>query len=63
MVFLTCARNWSPTAPSMMRWSNDRVKNAQEVWNEQAGKLYSKDDLDKVIKYRDEFRAKKTATP
>lgn len=34
-------------------------KKAQEVWNEQAGKIYSKDDLEKVIKYRDEFRAKK----
>ncbi|HEU5061338.1 MAG TPA: TRAP transporter substrate-binding protein DctP [Kofleriaceae bacterium] len=36
-------------------------KKAQEVWNEQAGKIYSKDDLDKVIKYRDEFRAKQAA--
>jgi TRAP-type C4-dicarboxylate transport system substrate-binding protein len=33
-------------------------KKAQEVWNEQAGKIYSKDDLAKVLKYRDEFRAK-----
>jgi len=33
-------------------------KKAQEVWNDQAGKMYSKEDLDKVIKYRDEYRAK-----
>jgi TRAP-type transport system periplasmic protein len=36
-------------------------KKAQEVWNEQAGKIYSKDDLEKVLKYRDEFRAKQAA--
>ena len=33
-------------------------KKSQEVWNDQAGKMYSKDDLDKVLKYRDEYRAK-----
>jgi TRAP-type C4-dicarboxylate transport system substrate-binding protein len=31
-------------------------KVAQAVWKEQAGKIYSQDDLDKVLKYRDEFR-------
>jgi TRAP-type C4-dicarboxylate transport system substrate-binding protein len=36
----------------------DFEKKAQEVWSEQAGKLYSKDDLDKVLKYREEYRAK-----
>jgi TRAP-type C4-dicarboxylate transport system substrate-binding protein len=36
-------------------------KKAQEVWTEQAGKIYSKDDLAKVLKYRDEFRAKQAA--
>ena len=34
-------------------------KAAQEVWKELAGKVYSKEDLDMVLKYRDEFRAKK----
>jgi hypothetical protein len=33
-------------------------KKSQEVWNDQAGKMYSKEDLEKVIKYRDEYRAK-----
>jgi TRAP-type C4-dicarboxylate transport system substrate-binding protein len=33
-------------------------KTAQAVWTEQAGKIYPKDYLDKVLKARDEFRAK-----
>lgn len=37
----------------------DFQKNAEEVWQELAGKVYSKDDLAKVLKYRAEFRAKK----
>jgi TRAP-type C4-dicarboxylate transport system substrate-binding protein len=35
------------------------TKAAQEVWKELAGKVYSKEELDMVLKYRDEFRAKK----
>jgi TRAP-type C4-dicarboxylate transport system substrate-binding protein len=31
---------------------------AKAVWNEQVGKLYSKTELDLVLKYRDEYRAK-----
>jgi TRAP-type C4-dicarboxylate transport system substrate-binding protein len=34
------------------------TKNAQESWKELAGKIYSKDELDMVLKYRDEYRAK-----
>ena len=33
-------------------------KNSQELWQELAGKLYTKADLDLVLKYRAEFRAK-----
>ncbi|HWM85115.1 MAG TPA: TRAP transporter substrate-binding protein DctP, partial [Kofleriaceae bacterium] len=33
-------------------------KRSQEVWQEMAGKIYSKEDLALVLKYRDEFRAK-----
>jgi TRAP-type C4-dicarboxylate transport system substrate-binding protein len=33
-------------------------KASAEVWKEQVGKIYSQDDLDKVMKYRAEFRAK-----
>jgi TRAP-type transport system periplasmic protein len=34
-------------------------KAAQAVWQELAGSMYSKAELDQVLKYRDEFRAKK----
>jgi TRAP-type transport system periplasmic protein len=33
-------------------------KASQQLWQELAGKLYSKEDLDLVLKYRAEFRAK-----
>jgi TRAP-type transport system periplasmic protein len=33
-------------------------KKAQEVWQEMVGKIYSKEDLDLVLKYRNEFRAR-----
>lgn len=36
----------------------DFDKRAQEVWTEMVGKLYSQKDLDRVLKYRAEFRAK-----
>jgi TRAP-type C4-dicarboxylate transport system substrate-binding protein len=38
---------------------SDFEKNAQEVWKDLTGKIYSKEELDMVLKYRDEFRAKK----
>ena len=34
------------------------TKQSKESWTELAGKIYSKDELDMVIKYRDEYRAK-----
>jgi TRAP-type transport system periplasmic protein len=37
----------------------DFEKAAQETWKDLAGKLYSKEELDMVLKYREEFRAKK----
>ena len=36
----------------------DFTKQAQEIWTELTGKIYSKDELDMVLKYRDEYRAK-----
>jgi TRAP-type C4-dicarboxylate transport system substrate-binding protein len=39
----------------------DLDKAAQQVWNDLAGKVYSKEELAMVIKYRDEYRAKKGA--
>jgi TRAP-type transport system periplasmic protein len=35
-------------------------KAAQEVWNDLAGKVYSKEELAMVLKYREEARAKKS---
>jgi len=35
------------------------TKNAQEVWKELTGKVFSKEELDMVLKYRDEYRNKK----
>jgi TRAP-type transport system periplasmic protein len=46
------------TSPAMV---TDFEKAAQEVWKELVGKVYSQQELDMVIKYRDEFRAKKGA--
>jgi TRAP-type C4-dicarboxylate transport system substrate-binding protein len=37
----------------------DFDKAAQEVWKDLTGKVYTQAELDMVIKYRDEFRAKK----
>jgi TRAP-type transport system periplasmic protein len=36
----------------------DFEKAAQEVWKELAGRLYTQKELDMVIRYRDEYRAK-----
>jgi TRAP-type C4-dicarboxylate transport system substrate-binding protein len=41
--------------------TTDVEKAAQQIWNDLAGKVYSKAELEMVIKYRDEFRAKKVA--
>lgn len=34
------------------------TKDSQEAWKELVGKIYSKEELDMVLKYRDEYRAK-----
>jgi TRAP-type transport system periplasmic protein len=34
------------------------TKQAHDAWTDMTGKIYSKDELDMVIKYRDEYRAK-----
>ena len=44
------------TPPAMVA---EFEKAAQDVWKELVGKVYSKEELDMVLKYRDEFRAKK----
>ncbi len=37
---------------------DDFNKQAHDAWTELAGKIYSKEELDMVLKYRDEYRAK-----
>jgi len=37
---------------------DDFTKQAQEIWTDLTGKIYSKDELAQVLKYRDEYRAK-----
>ena len=44
-----------PTPPAMVE---EFRKDAKEVWTDLVGKVYSKDELDMVLKYRDEYRAK-----
>jgi TRAP-type C4-dicarboxylate transport system substrate-binding protein len=44
------------TTPAAM--TTEFEKAAQQVWKDLVGKVYSKEELDMVIKYRDEFRAK-----
>ena len=39
----------------------DFEKHSKAVWSEQAGKIYSKEDLAMVLKYRDEYRAKRAS--
>jgi TRAP-type C4-dicarboxylate transport system substrate-binding protein len=34
------------------------TKDSQEAWKELVGKIYSKEELDMVLKYRDDYRAK-----
>ena len=45
----------SETTPELLA---DFDKAAKDVWTELAGKVYSKDELQMVLKYRDEYRAK-----
>jgi TRAP-type C4-dicarboxylate transport system substrate-binding protein len=46
------------TPPAMI---TEFEKAAQETWKDLVGKVYSKEELDMVLKYRDEYRAKKGA--
>jgi len=38
---------------------DDFTKKAEEIWTELVGKIYTKDELDMVLKYRAEYRNKK----
>ena len=34
------------------------TKDSKDAWKDMVGKIYSQEELDMVIKYRDEYRAK-----
>ena len=36
----------------------DFTKQSQDIWKELVGKIYTQDELDQVLKYRDEYRSK-----
>ncbi|MDB4957559.1 MAG: TRAP-type C4-dicarboxylate transport system, substrate-binding protein [Myxococcales bacterium] len=43
------------TPPAMV---SDFTTQSQDIWKDLIGKIYSKEELDMVLKYRDEYRAK-----
>ena len=54
----TMTRKGITVVQSPVAMVDEFTKNAQEAWKELTGKIYSKDELDMVLKYRDEYRAK-----
>jgi TRAP-type C4-dicarboxylate transport system substrate-binding protein len=56
----TMTRKGITVVPTPVEMVDQFSKNAQEIWNELAGKVYSKEELDMVLKYRKEFRDKKS---
>ena len=54
----TMTRKGVTVVPTPVAMVDEFTKNAAEVQKELVGKVYSKEELDMVIKYRDEFRAK-----
>ena len=60
----TMARKGVTIVPTPAAMVDDFTKQSQELWNELAGKIYSKDELKRVLDARDEYRAKhKTVAP
>lgn len=57
----TMTRKGVTVVPTPQATIDEFAKNAAAVQQELAGKVYSKAELDMVIKYRDEYRAKKPA--
>ena len=48
----------TPSTFVAFRFSKYFTKQSQDLWKEMVGKIYTQDELDTVIKYRDEYRAK-----
>jgi TRAP-type C4-dicarboxylate transport system substrate-binding protein len=54
----TMQRKGITVVQSPIAMVDDFTKQAQDVWKDLTGKIYSKEELDMVLKYRDEYRAK-----
>jgi TRAP-type C4-dicarboxylate transport system substrate-binding protein len=54
----TMARKGVSVVQSPPEMVDEFTKHAQEVWKQLVGKVYTQQELDMVLKYRDEFRAK-----
>jgi TRAP-type transport system periplasmic protein len=54
----TMTRKGVTVVPTPISMVDDFTKQAGELWNELAGKIYSKEELKMVIDARDEYRAK-----
>jgi TRAP-type C4-dicarboxylate transport system substrate-binding protein len=57
----TMARKGVTVVQSPPAMVSEFDKAAQDVWKELVGKVYSQQELNDVLKYRDEYRAKKGA--
>jgi TRAP-type C4-dicarboxylate transport system substrate-binding protein len=58
----TMARKGVTVVPTPAAMVDDFTKQAQEIWKELVGKIYTQEELDMVIKYRDDYRSKHKKT-
>ncbi|MCX5743518.1 MAG: TRAP transporter substrate-binding protein DctP [Proteobacteria bacterium] len=54
----TMSRKGVTVVPTPIAMVEDFTKQSQELWQSLVGKIYSKEELAMVLKYRDEYRAK-----
>ena len=54
----TMTRKGVTVVPTPVAMVDEFTKDSQESWKELVGKMYSQDELNMVLKYRDEYRAK-----
>ncbi|HUJ58760.1 MAG TPA: TRAP transporter substrate-binding protein DctP [Kofleriaceae bacterium] len=54
----TMTRKGITVVPTPVAMVDEFTKKSQESWKELVGKIYSQEELDMVLKYRDEYRAK-----
>jgi TRAP-type C4-dicarboxylate transport system substrate-binding protein len=54
----TMTRKGITIVQTPVKMVDDFTKQAQDTWKDLTGKIFSKEELDMVLKYRDEYRAK-----